>query len=62
MRHTSDGMKIDYLAIAILRHADQIVMVQQLTPNDHQPYWVLPGDLEPIRKLFLRLFWAYNAT
>jgi 8-oxo-dGTP diphosphatase len=45
MRHTSDGMKIDHLAIAILRHADQIVMVQQLTPNDHQPYWVLPGGL-----------------
>ena len=45
MRHTSEGMQIDLLALAILRRADQIVMVQQLTPHDHQPYWVLPGGL-----------------
>ncbi len=45
MRHTSDGMQIDHLAIAILRQADQIVMVQHRTPSDHQPYWVLPGGL-----------------
>jgi 8-oxo-dGTP pyrophosphatase MutT (NUDIX family) len=38
-------MQIDHLAIAILRQADQIVMVQHRTPNDHQPYWVLPGGL-----------------
>ena len=45
LRHTSDGMHIDLMALAILRRADQIVMVQQLTPHDHQPYWVLPGGL-----------------
>lgn len=45
MRHTSDGMQIDHLAIAILRQADQIVMVQHRTPSDQQPYWVLPGGL-----------------
>ncbi|MCG8347485.1 MAG: NUDIX domain-containing protein [Chloroflexales bacterium] len=45
MRHTSDTIRIDHVVIAILRHADQIVMVQQLTPHDHQPYWVLPGGL-----------------
>jgi 8-oxo-dGTP diphosphatase len=38
-------MQIDHLAIAILRQADRIVMVQHRTPSDHQPYWVLPGGL-----------------
>ena len=45
MRHTSDGRSIDYLALAILRHDDKIVMVQQHAPDTHQPYWVLPGGL-----------------
>jgi 8-oxo-dGTP pyrophosphatase MutT (NUDIX family) len=45
MRHTSDGMAIDHVAIAILRQEDQIVMVQQRTPHDRRPYWVLPGGL-----------------
>jgi 8-oxo-dGTP diphosphatase len=45
MRHTSDSLHIDHCAIAILRQADQIVMVQQHTPDTHQPYWVLPGGL-----------------
>jgi 8-oxo-dGTP diphosphatase len=44
MRHTSDATSIDYLALAILRHEDQIVMVQQHSPTN-QPYWVLPGGL-----------------
>jgi 8-oxo-dGTP diphosphatase len=38
-------MQIDHVAIAILRRANQIVMVQQLTPDDQQPYWVFPGGL-----------------
>ena len=45
MRHTSDGIGIDHLAIAILRGADSVVMVQQQGPDDAQPYWVLPGGL-----------------
>ena len=45
MRHTSNGVAIDHLALAILRQKDQIVMVQQQTPNDDQTYWVLPGGL-----------------
>jgi 8-oxo-dGTP diphosphatase len=45
MRHTSDDMSIDHLALAILRHEDQIVMVRQHNPYTHQPFWVLPGGL-----------------
>jgi ADP-ribose pyrophosphatase YjhB (NUDIX family) len=45
MRYTSDGIAIDHLAIAILRHGDSVVLVQQQGANDAQPYWVLPGGL-----------------
>jgi 8-oxo-dGTP diphosphatase len=45
MRYTSDGMKIDHLALAILRREDHIVMVQQQTPHNNETYWVLPGGL-----------------
>jgi len=44
MRHTSDGIVIDQLAVAILRHEDSVVLVQQQAPND-EPFWVLPGGL-----------------
>ncbi len=53
MRHSSDGIKIDHLALAILRHEDQIVMVQEHTANDHQPYWVLPGGLVEAGELIM---------
>jgi len=45
MRHTSDNVAIDHLAIAILRRDDCVVLVQQQTPGVPQPYWVLPGGL-----------------
>ena len=45
MRHTSDTIAIDHVAIAILRRDDCVVMVQQQTPGVPQPYWVLPGGL-----------------
>ena len=45
MRHTSDGVAIDYLAIAILRQNDHVVMVRQQIPHDDRSYWVLPGGL-----------------
>ena len=45
MRHTSDTMKIDHVALAILRHEDQIVMVQQHIAEADRLYWVLPGGL-----------------
>jgi hypothetical protein len=45
MRHTSDTIKIDHIALAILRRGKQIVMVQQYAANDNLPYWVLPGGL-----------------
>ena len=44
MCHTSDGIVIDHLAIAILRHEDSVVLVQQLG-DDNEPFWVLPGGL-----------------
>ena len=45
MPHTSNGNAIDYVAIAILRRDDQLVMVRQHVPDSGQPYWVLPGGL-----------------
>jgi 8-oxo-dGTP diphosphatase len=45
MRHTSDNVAIDHLAIAILRRDDCVVLVQQQMPGAAQPYWVLPGGL-----------------
>jgi len=46
MRHTSDNVAIDHLALAILRQEDDsVVLVQQQALHDVQPYWVLPGGL-----------------
>lgn len=45
MRHTSDNIKIDHVALAILRYEDQIVMVEQHMAKADQLYWVLPGGL-----------------
>jgi len=45
MRHTSDNVAIDHLAIAILRRDGCVVLVQQQTPGVAEPYWVLPGGL-----------------
>jgi ADP-ribose pyrophosphatase YjhB (NUDIX family) len=45
MRHTSDHVAIDHLALALLRHGDNLVLVQQQNPDDPEPYWVLPGGL-----------------
>ncbi len=45
MRHTSDGIPIVHGVVAILRHEDSVVMVQQQGPDDNQPFWVLPGGL-----------------
>src|SRR5262245_12644634 len=53
MRHTSDDIKIDYLALAILRHEDQIVLVQEHTANDNQQYWVLPGGMVEAGELIM---------
>jgi len=44
MRHTSDGITINHGVVAILRHADRVVLVQQ-QGNDNKPFWVLPGGL-----------------
>ena len=61
MRHTSDGMGIDHLAIAILRRAESVVLVQQQGPDDPYPYWVLPGGLveagELITDALIREVW-----
>lgn len=45
MGHTSDRTTIDHIVLAILRHGEQIVLVQQLTVMTNRPYWVLPGGL-----------------
>jgi 8-oxo-dGTP diphosphatase len=45
MRHTSDGIGVDHLALGILRRADQVVLVLQQTHPDAPPVWVLPGGL-----------------
>jgi 8-oxo-dGTP diphosphatase len=45
MRHTSDGVAIDLVALGILRREDQVVLVEQQTPQDLKPCWVLPGGL-----------------
>jgi len=44
MRHSSDNVAIDHLAIAILRRDGCVVLVDQQTPGT-EPYWVLPGGL-----------------
>jgi 8-oxo-dGTP diphosphatase len=45
MRHTSDGIGLDHIALAILRRDDCIVLVQQQLPENGRLYWVLPGGL-----------------
>ncbi len=45
MRHTSDGIGVDHLALGILRHEDCLVLVQQQGDPNLPPYWVLPGGL-----------------
>jgi 8-oxo-dGTP diphosphatase len=45
MRHTSDGIAIDHVAIGILRRDGCILLVQQRVPGDSRLYWVLPGGL-----------------
>ncbi len=45
MRHTSGGMRVDHLVLAILRHDDCLVLVQQPGDPALPPYWVLPGGL-----------------
>jgi 8-oxo-dGTP diphosphatase len=44
MRHSSDNVGIDNLALAILRRDGGIVLVQQ-GHGAAAPYWVLPGGL-----------------
>lgn len=44
MRHTSDAVAIDLVALAILRQEDKLVLVQQQRPNG-EGYWVTPGGL-----------------
>jgi len=44
MRHTSDQVAIDLLALAIIRCENSVVMVQQ-QDDALSPYWVLPGGL-----------------
>jgi 8-oxo-dGTP diphosphatase len=45
MRHSSDGIGIDHLALGFLRHEDSIVLVQQQGNPGLPPYWVVPGGL-----------------
>ena len=45
MRHTSDGIGVDHLALGLLRHEDSLVLVQQQGDGALPPYWVLPGGL-----------------
>jgi len=44
MKHTTDALHIDIVAIGILRHADQLVMVRQADQAGRR-YWSLPGGL-----------------
>ncbi|MDP9314048.1 MAG: NUDIX hydrolase [Chloroflexota bacterium] len=45
MRHSSDGIAIDQLALAILHSHEGIVLVQQQHSAGSSPYWVVPGGL-----------------
>ena len=45
MGQPSDGDFIEHITVAILRQGEQIIMVQQGSPHDDKPYWVLPGGL-----------------
>lgn len=44
MRHTSDHVAVDLIALGIIRRNNSVVMVQQ-QDGDLPPYWVLPGGL-----------------
>ncbi|NOK63786.1 MAG: NUDIX hydrolase [Chloroflexi bacterium AL-W] len=37
--------RTDPIVIALVRHLDHILMVQQQGVNDPNPYWALPGGL-----------------
>ena len=45
MRHTSDHITIDLLALGILRHEGEIVLVQQDMGGNMLPGWVIPGGM-----------------
>ncbi len=45
MRHSSDQVAIDLIALAIVRHEDKIVLVQQRLSDGVAPTWVIPGGL-----------------
>lgn len=53
MRHTSDDMAIDNVVIAILRQEDQLLLVQQVAPDQSRIYWVLPGGLVEAGELLI---------
>lgn len=45
MRHSSDGVAIDVLALGILRQGQSLVLVQQRAPAPRSPVWTIPGGL-----------------
>ena len=45
MRHTSDSMAVDHVALAILQSQDHLILVQQQHLATTTPYWVVPGGL-----------------
>jgi 8-oxo-dGTP diphosphatase len=45
LKHTSDGITVDIVAIGILRQENQCAMVQQLAAPGKKPTWTLPGGL-----------------
>jgi 8-oxo-dGTP diphosphatase len=53
MRHSSDGVGIDYLVLGILRDEDCLVLVQQQGDGGLPPYWVLPGGLVEAGELII---------
>lgn len=53
MRHTSDGIAVDQLALAILHSQAGIVLVQQHDPDGAPPYWVIPGGLVEAGELII---------
>jgi 8-oxo-dGTP diphosphatase len=58
MRHTSDTIAVDLLALAILHAQDNLILVQEHHPAGVSPYWVVPGGLveagEPIIDALMR--------
>lgn len=45
MRHTSDGVAIDLVALGVLRSGDRMVLVQQRVPDKDGLHWVVPGGV-----------------